>query len=109
MIHKFKNDFTEFEYYNTAKMYSDFKAKYGQDFIPFMRENTENVDVDKYAFALHICHLGACKLTNKKPIIENYEDLLDFLTIYDLARCISIILNDQNEKEVEATKGQKKT
>jgi hypothetical protein len=107
MIHKFKNDFTEFEFFNSAKMYVDFKAKFGKDFIPFIRENSQ--DVEALSFALYVCHISACKLLKKSSPLESYEDLMDYLTIFDLGRCIEKVMDDQIEKEKQATKGQKKT
>jgi hypothetical protein len=107
MIHKFKNDFAEFEYYNSSRMYTDFKAKFGEDFIPFIRENSS--DVNALAFALHSCHISASKLQKKQVVFENYDDLLDCMTIFELGECVAKIMDDQKEKQKEAAKGQKKT
>jgi hypothetical protein len=95
-----KNQYIDLPVFVSLGALKLFKDKFGQSFEVYMADK----DSDKYGalgYLVFQSHLSACKVEGTKPKVESETDLMDFLSIHDLAQITELIQPEKSEGEAE--------
>jgi hypothetical protein len=87
-VNHFKNDYIEFNYIRSQRMFPAIKEKYGKSIVVLMMEDFTNYEV--LTFAVYQCYLRACKLEGKEAILT-LENFLDYMDDTEVTECVNSI------------------
>lgn len=90
-VNHFKNDYIEFSFIRSQRMFPAIKEKFGKSFIQLMMDDFTNYEV--LTFALYQCYLRYCKLYGHEDnlSLDNFYDFLDDTEVFECVNKLGIM------------------